>query len=225
MGSETTGTTGAEGAGSAAGTPASPTAPDTSAQAEGKGEPMSPMWVRILGYFHVLLAILLLVLLVKVWPGSIPLAASDERIIWLLFGWVHFEMSAELQMLFVVMVAGALGSYVYAATSFVYHTGQRDAEASWRWWYVLRPFIGIALALGFYFVLRAGFFAASAGPTSLNVVGFAGTAFLVGLFSRQAVEKLGEVFDTLFRVRPKDEPQKDTQHPPKDSVKPPVPKQ
>jgi hypothetical protein len=79
--------------------------------------------------------------------------------------------------------------------------------ASWRWWYVLRPFIGSALALGFFFVVRAGFFAPSAGAANFNFVGFAAMAFLVGMFTRQATAKLAELFDTLFKVRSEAEPQ------------------
>jgi hypothetical protein len=96
---------------------------------------------------------------------------------------------------------------VHAATSFVNFTGARSIVTSWRWWYILRPFIGSALALGFFFVVRAGFFAPSAGTTDLNLVGFAAMAFLTGMFTRQATAKLAELFETLFNVRSEAESQ------------------
>ncbi len=109
-------------------------------------------------------------------------------------------MSSELEVILVVMLSAALGSYVHGATSFVNFTGTRTIVASWRWWYFLRPFIGMALVLGFYFAIRAGFFALSAETKSFNIVGFAATAFLAGMFTRQAAEKLAQLFDNLFGV-------------------------
>jgi uncharacterized membrane protein YgcG len=73
------------------------------------------------------------------------------------------------------------------------------------WWYLLRPFIGMMLALLFYFVFRGGFI--TAGATSdagaaanfINPFGVAALAGLVGMFSKVATDKLNEVFTTLFR--------------------------
>ena len=45
---------------------------------------------------------------------------------------------------------GALGSYIHAGTFFVSYVGNRNFVASWTWWYVLRPFIGLALAVIFF---------------------------------------------------------------------------
>jgi hypothetical protein len=166
----------------------------------GNGEPMSRGWTRFFGGYHLFLALLLIYLLVKVWPPAIP--PKDElRNTQFLWGFLSFNVSSEAQMILVVILTGALGSCVHAATSFVNFTGARSIVASWRWWYVLRPFIGSTLALGFFFVVRAGFFAPSAGTTNFNLVGFAAMAFLVGMFARQATAKPAELFDTLFRVR------------------------
>jgi len=60
--------------------------------------------------------------------------------------------------------------------------------------------IWAALATVFYFVLRAGFFSGDATNSSVNVYGIAAVAGFVGLFSRQATDKLREVFDTLFKT-------------------------
>jgi len=168
--------------------------------APGCSEPMSRGWIRFFGMYHLLSALVFMYVLVKIWPPSIP-PKDEVRIVQFLWGYLRFNLSSEAQVILVVILGGALGSYVHAATSFVNFTGARTIVASWRWWYVLRPFIGSALALGFYFVPRAGFFATSAGTASFNLVGFAAMAFLVGMFTRQATAKLAELFDTMFKVR------------------------
>lgn len=172
----------------------------------GNGEPMSRGWIKFFGWYHLVLALLIIYVLVKVWPPAIP-PSGELRSVQFLWGFLKFNVSSEAQMMLVVILTGALGSYVHAATSFVNFTGTRSIVASWRWWYVLRPFIGSALALGFFFVVRAGFFAPSAGAANFNFVGFAAMAFLVGMFTRQATAKLAELFDTLFKVRSEAEPQ------------------
>ena len=57
----------------------------------------------------------------------------------------------------------------------------------------------MALALVFYFVIRGGFLTTSGGARDINPYGIAALAGLVGMFSKQATDKLGEVFGTLFR--------------------------
>jgi hypothetical protein len=148
-------------------------------------------------------------LLAKVWPTNIPPREGELQPVKLLWGWVQYDLGSELQLILVVLLAAALGSYVHAATSFVNFTGTRTIIASWRWWYVLRPFMGMALGLGFYLAIRAGFFSLSAETKSLNIVGFAASAFAVGMFTRQATEKLSHMFDVLFGVPAEYKPQQD----------------
>ena len=99
-----------------------------------------------------------------------------------------------------MLCTGALGSYVHAATSFASYVGNRRLMLSWAWWYVLRPFIGMALALIFYFVVRGGLLSTGAAATDVSVFGVAAVAGLVGMFSKQATDKLRELFDNLFRT-------------------------
>jgi len=185
---------------------ANATAAGTTAAAPGDGEPMSHGWIRFFGAYHLLLALLFIYLLIKVWPPAIP-PANELRNVHLLWGFLSFNLSPEAQVILIVILTGALGSYVHAATSFVNFTGTRSIVASWRWWYVLQPFIGSVMALGFLFVVRAGFFTPSAGTANFNLVGFAAMAFLVGMFTKQGTAKLAELFDTLFRVRSEAEAQ------------------
>ena len=107
---------------------------------------------------------------------------------------------SERQLFFFVIFSGAMGSYVHAATSFASFVGNRKLVNSWGYWYILRLFIGMALAAVFYLVLRAGFFSANTAAEQVNLYGFAAVGALAGMFSKQATEKLREVFDNLFKT-------------------------
>ncbi|HEY3027704.1 MAG TPA: IPT/TIG domain-containing protein [Pyrinomonadaceae bacterium] len=113
---------------------------------------------------------------------------------------IVLEHSFEVRLLLLVLLAGALGSYIHAATSFVDYVGNRKLSGNWMWWYLLRPFVGMTLALLFYFVVRGGFISVTAGGEDINPFGIAALAGLVGMFSKQATDKLNEVFKTLFRA-------------------------
>lgn len=165
---------------------------------------ISQAGVALLGLYLLLLGVFLSSLLIALWPvvedvkagGSGPLHVSA------LWGLVDLTTSPDAIFLLLVLVVSALGSYVHAATSFVDYVGNRALRWSWLWWYILRIFIGAALALIFYFALRAGFFAQEAEASQVNPYGIAALAGLSGLFSKQATDKLREVFDTLFRTAP-----------------------
>jgi hypothetical protein len=101
------------------------------------------------------------------------------------------------------LLAGALGSYLHVAQSFANFVGHRTAERSWVWWYMLRAPIGAALGVLFYFVIRAGL---TSGATEVSAYGVVAFGALAGLFSKQATNKLAEVFDTLFRTADKATP-------------------
>lgn len=77
--------------------------------------------------------------------------------------------------------------------------------ASWTWWFILRPFIGMPLALIFYFVVRGGFFTLAADTNAVSSFGIAGLAGLVGMFSKQAIEKLREIFEDIFKITKPDQ--------------------
>jgi hypothetical protein len=110
-------------------------------------------------------------------------------------------LSSEPRLILLVILAGGLGSYVHASTSFVTYVGNRSLRASWTWWYLLRPFIGMALALIFYFVVRGGLLSGGAQASEVSPFGITAIAGLVGMFSKQATDKLQEVFDNLFRTQ------------------------
>jgi hypothetical protein len=164
-------------------------------------EQLSKVGVVALGLYLVSISILLVYLIFGFWPtyeldGSI---ATRDSTITLLGSAVRFTASIEVRLILLVLVSAALGSYVHAATSFADFVGNRRLSSSWVWWYVLRMFIGASLALIFYFALRGGLLTAGAGASNISPFGVTAVAAMVGLFSKQATDKLSEVFDTLFR--------------------------
>lgn len=106
-------------------------------------------------------------------------------------------ISHEFRLLILVAVVGCLGSYIHMATSFADYLGNGKLMARWLWWYALRLPIGGALAVVFYMALRGGLLGGSV--KDLNLYGIAALAGLAGMFSRQAADKLREVFETMFR--------------------------
>jgi hypothetical protein len=112
------------------------------------------------------------------------------------------EVPLDIRLLWIVGIAAALGSFVQVGTSFSTFVGNGNFLASWLWWYLLRAPIGIALAYLFYFAVRGGLVSASGSAADISPFGIAALAGLVGLFSKQASDKLEEVFRTAFRTAP-----------------------
>lgn len=156
----------------------------------------------VLGSYLTLLSILLAYLVYEIWPTAEPDASGriPDTTITLFGDLIELTVSAELRLILLVMVVGALGSYVHAATSFANYVGNRRLELSWGWWYILRPFIGLSLALVFYFVIRGGLFSTGARTADISTFGIAAVSGLVGMFSKQAISKLKELFDNLFKA-------------------------
>lgn len=150
--------------------------------------------------------------------------ASEEILptVSLFRGWLVMTHSVEVRLLLIALLAGALGSYIHAATSFADFVGNRKLSGNWVWWYLLRPFIGMSLALVFYFVVRGGFISPSAGGSDMNPFGIAAMAGLVGMFSKQAIDKLNEVFTSLFGSKGDDKRGDKLQAPTIGAVKPNV---
>ena len=113
------------------------------------------------------------------------------------------SINRELDLLFLVLLSGALGAFLHMSQSFSDYIGNRTLKNSWAWWYYFRPFIGAGLALVFYAALRGGVMAIAVGANSptaqINPFGLVSIGALVGMFSKAATMKLGEVFDTIFK--------------------------
>ena len=152
--------------------------------------------VLVLGIYLILLNLALLCILIRIWPDVLP--PTDVRVAMLPGGTLEFQLPVETRYMLIVAVAGALGSYIHLGTSFVDFVGNRRLALSWGWWYILRPFIGSTLALIMYCLVRGGLITGSTGAGDLSPFGFAAIAGMAGMFSKQATDKLKEVFDSLF---------------------------
>ncbi|MDR3676712.1 MAG: hypothetical protein P4N24_14565 [Acidobacteriota bacterium] len=115
----------------------------------------------------------------------------------------HQWINRELDLLLLVLLAGSLGSFLHVAQSYSDYVGNKTLKRSWASWYCFRPFIGAGLALVVYAAGRGGVMAIASGSNAkaseLNPFGLVAVAAMVGMFSKAATTKLGEVFDTLFK--------------------------
>ncbi|MGH9401273.1 MAG: hypothetical protein ACRD2P_04105 [Terriglobia bacterium] len=170
-------------------------------QPDPQSDVASRKWVFAFGMYLILLNLLLLYLLLRLWPDQVGSSFKTEAHSFTLIPhlWV-VSLWPEIQFLALVAVAGGLGSYIHLATSFADYLGNRQFVKSWMWWYALRPFIGSALAVIVYFAARGGLIAGTSGAGDLSPYGVAGLAGLAGMFSKQATDKLREVFENLFRT-------------------------
>ncbi len=183
--------------------------------------------INLLFIYHVALAITLAYLTYNIWPPqpwpgdtapaitNLELNPTTQAVAKIenyppkfrVFG-IDFQTTLESRLILLVLLVGAMGSYVHAASSLVDYLGNRTFVSSWVWWYLLKPFVGMLLALIFYFVFRGGFVTAganAAGESATNFInpyGIAALSALVGMFSKVATDKLNEVFTTLFRPGP-----------------------
>ena len=116
-----------------------------------------------------------------------------------LFLWTVTIERAE-NLLLLVAGMGALGALIHVTSSFADYVGNRQLVLSWVWWLLLRIPIGVALALVFYMLIRGGLIIPN-GSTEpqINPYGIAGLAALIGMFAKQATDKLADIFDNLFR--------------------------
>lgn len=164
-------------------------------------KPADQLRTNLIGFYMIVMAIFLAYVVYVLFPDRV--VGSDNVMQWntaIQFFYYSDNIQPEMRLLLLVMAMGALGSYVHAGTSFVSYVGNRSFVGSWTWWYILRPFIGLALAVVFYFVIRGGLLSGGAVASDISPFGFAAVAGLVGMFSKQATDKLEELFNDLFKV-------------------------
>jgi hypothetical protein len=112
-----------------------------------------------------------------------------------------FDIGPEARLLLLVLLAGALGSFIHALQSLVDFSGNTTLKTSWTWWYIARPFLGMALALVFYAALRGGLVAGTPSAVKdVNPYGIFTIGALAGMFSDKATQKLADIFDVLFKA-------------------------
>jgi hypothetical protein len=160
--------------------------------------------ITLMGAGLMLLALTLAVALVSLWPQFYPkfppAGALGDPGVQCLAGWCP---GPDARLLVMVMAAGALGSFVHVAKSFGDFVGNDRFMASWIWWYLLKPCIGMVLALTLYLIVRALFLTmnAASDSASVNLYGLLAMSGLVGMASKQGTDKFAEILNALFRTR------------------------
>jgi hypothetical protein len=118
--------------------------------------------------------------------------------------WIGTARQTNLEDLLVTAMAGAVGGSVSTLLAFLKHASEeKDFEVSYVPWYVARPLLGLLLGLITFFLVKGGLLATlpEVAGKDFNNLGLAGVGSLVGMFSKNAVEKLREVFHTLFNTQ------------------------
>jgi hypothetical protein len=186
---------------------------DPAAQGDPGGQPAGQpqnqiyarIWISLGAPLMVAAALALFAGIVNLWPAvetTTEKAPVHPHVVRLLFGAVSLTLSQSTGLIVLAILAGALGSLVHATTSFGDFVGNERFRSSWIAWYTLRLIVGSLLALLLYFAIRGGFFSGNSQTSSVNPYGIAAFSGLAGLFSKQATDKLREVFETMFRVSP-----------------------
>jgi hypothetical protein len=148
-----------------------------------------------LGVITVAEIMLLLVAFVPLMEAGTAIDANQPAS--LSYMWWSGTASKPGVFVMVSLVGGALGGALHGIASLSKHVANRDFGRQWTMWYLANPFVGAALATVFLFVLQAGLGGQTA-PTTGGLYGIAAVATLTGLFSRQALDKLRDIFDVAF---------------------------
>ena len=137
--------------------------------------------------------------LLSLWPSAPPSSSPTPAAINVtLWPFSPFEVSEEVRVIGLVLVAGAIGSAAYGLYAEFVHVARRDFRFRWTLWYVARPFIGAFFGLIFYLALRAGLFSTGAPLSELNVFGFTALAALVGMFSEETLAKFKLIAESFL---------------------------
>ena len=157
-------------------------------------------WLKLLllGYYLLIIPVILVFFVIDFWP------VKNSANAWLSTTLIlNLNISFHLRMLLLILMSGALGSYIHVATSFSYHIAKRDFEPHWYWWYWMRLPIGAVLALVLIMVINGEIFVnpfINDGAAPSTAIGIAA---LIGLFSRHLLEKFRDIFDVILHPREK----------------------
>ena len=109
-----------------------------------------------------------------------------------------WRTSREKNLIIINTLFGILGGSTYGLASVTTWIGNNKYGKSWTLWYISRPIIGGALALMFYFLLRAGL--VGGFPVNVGDFGFAAISIIIGLLTTTAMKKIRDIFDVLFGI-------------------------
>lgn len=105
----------------------------------------------------------------------------------------------DWHMVFAVSLLGAIGGSIHGLASVTEHQGNQDLKPQWAGFYVARPFLGAGMALATCLILASGV----GGFQVEERLPLMAWSLLAGLYSQAALDKLKEIFDTIFRTEKK----------------------
>jgi len=180
----------------AAGSPPPPPPPIVDKRA------MGGLQRNAIGGFLVVVTLLLITQLLAIWPAvmaATPISPAEPRAVTtpLLFGLVDITLDPQVALIAMVVLVGALGASIGVSRRFLYFARRDQLTKRDEWSFLIRPVQGAVLALIVYFTLRGGYLGQDQNA-AVNPYGIAALSALVGLFTRHAVSKLTDVFDTVF---------------------------
>jgi len=100
------------------------------------------------------------------------------------------------RMVLLTSLAGSAGGTLHGLASLSVHVGRRTFDRQWSLFYVARPFLGAGMAVFTWLVLSSGI----GGFTITNDLGLLAWSAIAGLYSQPALDKLRDVFATLFKT-------------------------
>jgi hypothetical protein len=151
----------------------------------------SNAWIIFLTAAGILSTVVVLVAVWVAWHEATDLTANSAK------------GPAEGIVLRMIILMGALGGCLHWTTSLAMYVGNAKLLRRWIPYYVMMPFEGAALAPIVFLLLRTGVLApptsGAAATAQLNLVSLYAFAGLTGLFAKQAIEMLAEVFSVVFK--------------------------
>jgi len=150
--------------------------------------------VTILAGYLIILAPLMIYLLAKLWVSDVPKDVLGGTPYSSVILGMPFNVSLDVRILLLIAVAGALGSHLITVMSLAkYALDNRRPTATWALWCILQPWIGSVLAIIFFWLYQTTM-ATGTSPGTINLSFVIGLAALVGMFTKQATEKLRRYF-------------------------------
>jgi len=102
-------------------------------------------------------------------------------------------------------ILGALGGFIHCLQSLGVYVGNRQLLASWIPYYFFYPMKGSALSFIVILLVKSGLSSPTTTDATGDMIRICAIASLTGLFSNQALQMCGDVFNVVFgKVRAKD---------------------
>ncbi len=150
------------------------------------GRPAGQRATRLVGGYLVVTWAVCMTAFVSLWPGFSDLPDPPMKLM------------LETRFLALMAAAGALGACLQAVTSFAGYVGNRKFSSDWALWYVSRPPIGATMAVIFLPLVGAGIVPENHQNAEPYAFGLISLGILVGMFSKNATDKLADLFDALM---------------------------